>query len=832
MADTTLTVAVDTREAIKSIEGLKSAISGLVGVAAVKSLMDFSDGITSLNNKLLLLSGSSETAATQFSAIAAIAMEARAPLKETGDLFFKLAQAGKELGMSNREAGDITSTLTKTFSMAGMSAGELSGALLQIGQGMSAGVFQGDELRTILESSRPVSEALAAALGVTVGELKKLGSQGVITADVFRAAMKQAKDGVDEAFGKSIPTFAQAFTTLGTASRVAFNEFEKNTETGKNLATSINGLGLQLFILAENVDKIIGPLKVLFQVLEFLLIFTVIGKAASILRVAFTGLVVAWEGLTAAFAGARATLVGLEYSLSGVSGIFSTLMVYVRAADGIFTKFAVALAGVSQAALAYMGLDAVNKWFADLGKKTEEGSTASERYAAALKEQRDALDDIEGANKAAAAREEELAKKMDMVRLAARQQTDDLKINLDRTRDKLRFDAEQIIVNGKFTNKTKEQIELDTALRDLDYERMDTIRKLTQDQEKLNLEFSKMKPGAAGRESQQGKEIQQRVGILGNQIKVEEKLYAQQKEALPAYIIQLQTAKMLEAARLQDTQNMIKAVEDQIARNQSLGDQLKSINDQKVDLKFQTGEIGKSVLNQQFDKIQEDARKAGLSAGRAFAESFGQDELTPEKARELADGLALIKKGYDDISAAQLANLEQSRTWSAGWTEAYNKYYEDAYNSATNASQIFNTATKGMEDALVKFALTGKLSFTDLANSIIADIMRILVKRVILSSMGLGGDMFGGIFKAGGGSVNSGTPYVVGDAGPELFVPTSAGTIIPNNKLSDGGNSTNVVYNIQAVDASSFRSLVARDPQFIYNITEVGRKSTPSRRFA
>jgi len=44
-----------------------------------------------------------------------------------------------------------------------------------------------------------------------------------------------------------------------------------------------------------------------------------------------------------------------------------------------------------------------------------------------------------------------------------------------------------------------------------------------------------------------------------------------------------------------------------------------------------------------------------------------------------------------------------------------------------------------------------------------------------------------------------------------------------------GGGVTNVTYNIQAVDASSFRSLVARDPEFIFNVTEQGRRSLPTR---
>jgi phage-related minor tail protein len=75
---------------------------------------------------------------------------------------------------------------------------------------------------------------------------------------------------------------------------------------------------------------------------------------------------------------------------------------------------------------------------------------------------------------------------------------------------------------------------------------------------------------------------------------------------------------------------------------------------------------------------------------------------------------------------------------------------------------------------------------------------------------------------------------VVGERGPELFRPRTAGNIIPNDKLAVGGGGgavvTNVNYSIQAVDVNSFRSLVARDPAFIYSVTEQGRRSQPPRR--
>jgi phage-related minor tail protein len=96
------------------------------------------------------------------------------------------------------------------------------------------------------------------------------------------------------------------------------------------------------------------------------------------------------------------------------------------------------------------------------------------------------------------------------------------------------------------------------------------------------------------------------------------------------------------------------------------------------------------------------------------------------------------------------------------------------------------------------------------------------------------GSLFG---FANGGPVQGATPIIVGERGPELFVPQSAGKIISNSALkgsgqnssSMGGGQTVVNYNIQAVDAASFRSLVAKDPSFIYAVTEQGRRSQPTR---
>ena len=192
------------------------------------------------------------------------------------------------------------------------------------------------------------------------------------------------------------------------------------------------------------------------------------------------------------------------------------------------------------------------------------------------------------------------------------------------------------------------------------------------------------------------------------------------------------------------------------------------------------------------------------------------------------------------IKATAAETKAEQDSFAFGWSEAGEKFRNNIKTDAEYAAQQLSNFTKGFEDAFVKFVQTGKLSFKDLANSMIADFARIQAQRLLSSFMGGGGGggFFGSIGKifgfANGGMPPVGVPSIVGERGPELFVPQNAGKIIPNHKLGMGGqsiinNTTEVSYNIQAVDASSFRSLVARDPEFIHNVSEQGRRSLPIR---
>ena len=86
-------------------------------------------------------------------------------------------------------------------------------------------------------------------------------------------------------------------------------------------------------------------------------------------------------------------------------------------------------------------------------------------------------------------------------------------------------------------------------------------------------------------------------------------------------------------------------------------------------------------------------------------------------------------------------------------------------------------------------------------------------------------NLFDGFF-ANGGFINPGKFGIVGERGPEIV--TGPANITPLDQL--GGSAQNVTYNINAVDAQSFRNLVARDPEFIHAVALKGASRTPGRR--
>ena len=225
---------------------------------------------------------------------------------------------------------------------------------------------------------------------------------------------------------------------------------------------------------------------------------------------------------------------------------------------------------------------------------------------------------------------------------------------------------------------------------------------------------------------------------------------------------------------------------------------------------------------------------------------LGEEEFQ----RQMSNIETLRQKAYEYASAridAEERVREAQKKTNEDWMASLGQQMEDfakEITPAAMAADLFGSVIDSIDSALSSFVEKGKFSFKDFTQSILKDMAQIVVRALVMRAiLGLFGKVFPGAAtglsalmnaspRRAGGPVSASNPYIVGEVGPELFVPRTAGTIIPNNQLGMGGGATTVNYNINAVDAASFRTLVARDPQFIHNVAEVGRRSNPSRRLA
>lgn len=139
--------------------------------------------------------------------------------------------------------------------------------------------------------------------------------------------------------------------------------------------------------------------------------------------------------------------------------------------------------------------------------------------------------------------------------------------------------------------------------------------------------------------------------------------------------------------------------------------------------------------------------------------------------------------------------------------KALNDFANGPVASATQTIESAVTRSfAAVENTIARAAVSGKLSINQLVNAILADFDRIAVSQFIVKPLeGLISSIAGSILpiggaRAAGGPVDAGTPYLVGEQGPELFVPSASGAIAPNGALGR----TPVTLNVQTRDAQSF----------------------------
>jgi hypothetical protein len=225
------------------------------------------------------------------------------------------------------------------------------------------------------------------------------------------------------------------------------------------------------------------------------------------------------------------------------------------------------------------------------------------------------------------------------------------------------------------------------------------------------------------------------------------------------------------------------------------------------------------------------------------------EEIQRMNISEAEKTAAIQRENENAASRAELANtkLEIARAKREGtFMEGFkNKMFDavrDLPTELERGEQFFESVMSNMENALSNFIKTGKLNFKDFARSIIQDLLMIQMRAQMVSifksflgdydpaqASGVAKFFSGLAGRADGGPISANTPYLVGERGPELVVPRSAGVVIPNQRMSGVGGVSNVTNNyIQAIDTKSFEERIYGSASAVWAANQFASRAMPT----
>jgi tape measure domain-containing protein len=238
----------------KGLNALSSAMAALGLGLGIKELADTADAYTTLAARIKIAVGETGNVKDAMAGVQSVALQTNSNLDATAQLFAKLNDVGKTMGLTQNQVLDLTKTVNQAIQLGGGSAQASEAAITQLSQALQSGVLRGDEFNSIMEQAPGISQALAASLGVTTGELRKMAEEGKLSSQTVVNALKDQADEIDAKFGQFPKTIGQALQNIKTQWEIVVGEF--NAESGAS-AVVVNALQ----IIGDN----LGVLKTLFN---------------------------------------------------------------------------------------------------------------------------------------------------------------------------------------------------------------------------------------------------------------------------------------------------------------------------------------------------------------------------------------------------------------------------------------------------------------------------------------------------------------------------------------------------------------------------------------
>ena len=244
--------------------------------------------------------------------------------------------------------------------------------------------------------------------------------------------------------------------------------------------------------------------------------------------------------------------------------------------------------------------------------------------------------------------------------------------------------------------------------------------------------------------------------------------------------------------------------------------------------------VEKQLVQDVLQQLEQQRQETEALAKAEYSRQIQAKRFEQQRMADIADRLDAARTPLQVLDAdleqiqrdflAMRITFEEAELLSAKAVDNLSKSIRKTKEPLDDLMRMVDRTGERFTDAFVQMALTGKVQMGNMVNSIIADLMRMTVRATITeplfafikTALPIPG-------KAIGGPVEAGQPYLVGERGPELFVPKFAGTIVANDKLGEG--TTVINYNINAIDTKSFEDRLLQSNKAIWAAHSYASKS-------
>lgn len=301
---------------------------------------DTADQMTQLRARINLINDGTQTTTEIMDKVYAAAQRSRGGYVEMADSVAKLNMLAKDAFSSNDEAIMFVEQLNKQFKISGASVQESTAAMYQLTQAMASGKLQGDEFRSIMENAPMLAQSIAQEMGMTVGQLREMSSQGLITADVIKNALLNSAEETNAKFAEIPMTFAEIGQQLANQALQAFQPVlaELSSITASSdFQAIVEGIGVSFKVMAAAAQVAIAAIKAAFSALSVVVrtVASVIKSALSVVIGIGSQITPVIIGVTAAFVTWKAAILAVSVAIKAaatVQALYKSHMIASRVA--------------------------------------------------------------------------------------------------------------------------------------------------------------------------------------------------------------------------------------------------------------------------------------------------------------------------------------------------------------------------------------------------------------------------------------------------------------------------------------------------------------------